>query len=91
MPRRVLGFLMLTLLSACSPVTVLNALAPRAGITGTRNVRYAPGDRHELDIYSPEGGRSRPGRRVRLWWRLEGRQQERHIVSSRRRWQRMAS
>jgi acetyl esterase/lipase len=54
MARWVLGVAMLGALSACSPVTVLNALAPRAGIQETRNVRYAPGDRHELDIYSPE-------------------------------------
>ncbi len=44
---------MLSLLSACSPVAVLNALAPTAGITETTDVRYAPGDRHELDIYAP--------------------------------------
>jgi acetyl esterase/lipase len=48
------GFAMLGMLSACSPVTILNALAPKAGITETRDVRYAPGDRHELDIYAPE-------------------------------------
>jgi acetyl esterase/lipase len=48
------GFVMLGMLSACSPVTILNALAPKAGITETRDVRYAPGDRHELDIYAPE-------------------------------------
>jgi acetyl esterase/lipase len=54
MARWVLGVAMLGALSACSPVKVLNALSPRAGIQETRNVRYAPGDRHELDIYSPE-------------------------------------
>jgi acetyl esterase/lipase len=53
MARWFLGFSMLSMLAACSPVTVLNALAPKAGITETRNVRYAPGDRHELDIYAP--------------------------------------
>jgi acetyl esterase/lipase len=47
------GLAMLSLLSACSPVAVLNALAPTAGITETTDVRYAPGDRHELDIYAP--------------------------------------
>ena len=46
---------MLSLLSACSPVSVLNALAPTSGITETTNLRYAPGDRHELDIYAPSG------------------------------------
>jgi acetyl esterase/lipase len=44
---------MLTMLSACSPVTVLNALAPKAGITETLDVRYAPGDRKRVDIYAP--------------------------------------
>jgi acetyl esterase/lipase len=44
---------MLSVLSACSPVTVLNALAPKAGITETHDIRYGPGDRHELDIYAP--------------------------------------
>lgn len=47
------GLLGLLMLSACSPVTVLNALAPTAGITETRGVAYAPGDRHRLDIYAP--------------------------------------
>lgn len=51
---------MLGVLSACSPVAVLNALAPKTGITETRDVRYAPGDRHDLDIYAPTGQRSAP-------------------------------
>ena len=51
---------MLSVLSACSPVAVLNALSPKAGITETRDVRYAPGDRHDLDIYAPTGQRSAP-------------------------------
>jgi acetyl esterase/lipase len=50
----ILGLLILGLLSACSPVAVLNALAPKAGITETRDIRYAPGERHELDIYAPQ-------------------------------------
>jgi acetyl esterase/lipase len=48
------------MLSACSPVTILNALAPKAGITETQNVRYAPGNRHELDIYAPTGEKPAP-------------------------------
>ena len=55
-----LGVAMLTLLSACSPVTVLNALAPRQGISETRDVPYATGERHELDIYAPEGAANAP-------------------------------
>jgi acetyl esterase/lipase len=45
---------MLTVLSGCSPVSVLNALAPKSGIDETSNVRYAPGDRHTLDLYVPD-------------------------------------
>jgi acetyl esterase/lipase len=51
---------MFSVLSACSPVTLLNALAPKAGITETRDIRYAPGDRHELDIYAPSGEKAAP-------------------------------
>ena len=51
---RLTGVLMLSLLSACSPVRVLNALAPSAGITETRDIPYAPGERHQLDIYAPD-------------------------------------
>jgi acetyl esterase/lipase len=47
--------MMLSVLSACSPVTVLNALAQNAGLTETRDISYAPGDRHALDIYAPKG------------------------------------
>jgi acetyl esterase/lipase len=48
--------MMLALLSACSPVSVLNAVAPRSGISVTHDVPYAPGDRHALDIYAPANG-----------------------------------
>lgn len=40
---------------ACSPVKVLNALAPSDGITVTRDIAYEPGPRHGLDIYRPPG------------------------------------
>jgi acetyl esterase/lipase len=43
----------LVMLSACSPVSLLNALAPTAGITETLDVPYGPGERHGLDIYAP--------------------------------------
>jgi acetyl esterase/lipase len=52
MLRCLLGFLML---SACSPVTVLNALAPKSGVFETHDIAYAAGDRHSLDIYAPAG------------------------------------
>jgi acetyl esterase/lipase len=60
MARAWLGVAMLTVLSACSPVTVLNALAPRQGISETRDVPYAAGDRHGLDIYAPAGAVDSP-------------------------------
>jgi acetyl esterase/lipase len=54
------GVAMLTALSACSPVTVLNALAPKQGISETRDVPYATGERHGLDIYAPAGAANAP-------------------------------
>ncbi|HBK07016.1 MAG TPA: hypothetical protein DDZ81_14410, partial [Acetobacteraceae bacterium] len=54
------GLAMVMLVSACSPVTVLNALAPTAGITETPNIAYGPGDRHGLDIYAPAGNGPHP-------------------------------
>lgn len=39
--------------TACSPTSVLNALAPRDGITVARDVPYADGARHSLDVYTP--------------------------------------
>ncbi len=53
--RKLMGVLMLMLPSACSPVSVLNLLAPSHGIMATHDVRYADGDRHGLDIYAPDG------------------------------------
>jgi len=48
-----LALTMVTTLPACSPVAVLNTLAPRAGISVTLNVPYGGGDRRSLDIYAP--------------------------------------
>jgi acetyl esterase/lipase len=45
--------LMMTLLSACSPVWVLNALAPRDGVTRAEDLTYASGPRHGIDVYAP--------------------------------------
>ena len=47
------------LLSGCSPAGLLNATVPSAGVLETRNVRYADGGRHTLDIYQPQGPASR--------------------------------
>jgi acetyl esterase/lipase len=48
-----IGPILMLLLSACSPVATLNALAPRDGVTVARDIAYAPQPRHALDIYAP--------------------------------------
>lgn len=45
--------LTMILLSACSPVGVLNALAPRDGVTRVDRLSYAAGPRHGVDVYTP--------------------------------------
>jgi acetyl esterase/lipase len=60
MSRALVGLAMLTVLAACSPVTVLNALAPKQGISRVQDVPYAPGERHSLDIYAPSGAVGAP-------------------------------
>ena len=49
-----------SVLSACSAVTVLNALAPTAGVTWTLDTPYSSGHRHRLDIYAPARNRPAP-------------------------------
>jgi len=49
-----LGF-SLVFLAACSVTDVVNVLTPRSSFSLEKNVFYAPGDRHRLDIYSPIG------------------------------------
>lgn len=46
--------------SACTPVAVLNALAPRDGVRETPGLAYAEGARHRIDVYAPEGARGAP-------------------------------
>ena len=41
------------LVAACSPTTVLNALAPRDTASVTTDVPYASGDRRKLDVWRP--------------------------------------
>lgn len=43
----------MALLGACSATSVLNALAPRDGVAVTRDIPYADGPRHKLDVYVP--------------------------------------
>jgi acetyl esterase/lipase len=45
--------LLMLLSAACSPTSVLNAVAPRDGVTLTRDVPYQDGLRHMLDVYAP--------------------------------------
>jgi hypothetical protein len=66
--------MMLSVLSACSPVTVLNALVPKAGIKETRDISYAPGDPSrgwagggaDLPRRQPHADNWRDGQRVAL-------------------------
>jgi acetyl esterase/lipase len=37
----------------CSPTAILNLLAPRDGVTLTRDIAYADGPRRMLDVYKP--------------------------------------
>ena len=48
------------LTAACSPVAVLNALAPREGVRTTTGLTYAAGERHGIDVYAPEGAEGAP-------------------------------
>ncbi len=40
-------------LAACAPIQALNALEPAGRVQVTRDVAYAPGPRHALDVYAP--------------------------------------
>jgi acetyl esterase/lipase len=42
----------LLLIHFCSPTPMLNALAPRDGITLTSDIAYSDGPRHTLDVYA---------------------------------------
>lgn len=44
---------MVLLLHFCSPTAVLNALAPRDGVSPTRDIAYADAPRRMLDVYAP--------------------------------------
>jgi len=50
--RAALAALLLTL-AGCTPADLLNATVPDGGVAVTREVAYAPGPRHTLDIYRP--------------------------------------
>ncbi len=44
------------LLHFCSPIGMLNAVAPLDGITVEQGIAYAEGPRHKLDVYGPTHG-----------------------------------
>src|ERR1700722_13558436 len=52
------------LASACSPATVLNALARSRGIVVQNDIPYLPGPRHALDVYAPAQGNGSADRPV---------------------------
>lgn len=58
--RRLLAGLGSLIAAGCSPTKVLNALATRDGVRTTVNLSYAPGDRHGVDVYAPEGAEGAP-------------------------------
>ncbi|WP_428490670.1 alpha/beta hydrolase [Rhodopila sp.] len=53
MRRVAVPVVLLMLLAACSPAALLNLTAPRAGVTRSSDIAYAPGPDHALDIYAP--------------------------------------
>lgn len=57
--KRLLQFLMLCTLTACSPATPLNFLA-RGGAWAMSTDHYGSGPRHGIDIYTPTGARNAP-------------------------------
>jgi len=61
MPRRpLLATLGALLASACSPVSVLNAMAPRDGVQAATDLTYAAGGRGGVDVYAPADARDAP-------------------------------
>ncbi|SFC17598.1 alpha/beta hydrolase [Massilia yuzhufengensis] len=44
------------LLTACTPLSILNAVSPAGETRATKDQPYAPGERHQLDIYRPASG-----------------------------------
>lgn len=56
--RFVLVVFVLTALLGCSPLTLVNGLAPDHGFRVEKGISYGPQDRQKLDIYHPELNRS---------------------------------
>ncbi|MEO8713422.1 MAG: alpha/beta hydrolase [Acetobacteraceae bacterium] len=61
MRRKLAAILSLSLLSACSPLRLLNATVPSGGVRVTQDVRYGDGPARTLDVYAPKAaGHDRP-------------------------------
>lgn len=56
--RKILPALLLPLLSACSPATLLNVVTPSGSFSKAKDISYGTLERHTLDIYSPDKPRS---------------------------------
>ena len=56
--RTALAGILAGLLGGCSTVGVLNALEPKARVAITKDIAYADGPRHRLDVYAPRGARA---------------------------------
>lgn len=54
--RLLLAGLLAGLLSACSPLGVLNATVGSGGVTVRRDIAYGDGPRRMMDVYLPPGG-----------------------------------
>jgi acetyl esterase/lipase len=52
--------LLVLALARCAPVDVVNAITPKGGVSITRDVAYAAGDRRVLDVYRQTGATGRP-------------------------------
>ena len=50
-----LAVLLAGLLSACSPLTIVNAVSPAGSVQATRALRYGSDPRNALDVYRPAG------------------------------------
>lgn len=50
-----LSLLLAWLLSACSPLAMVDLLVPKSGYTVRRDLAYGPDPRQKLDVYIPDG------------------------------------
>lgn len=81
----IVTLLVVFLARACSPIPVLNMLAPTDGIAETHNVAYGDGPRRTLDVYAPPQS-ARPAPVLVFFyggaWRIGMKQWHRYIGAS---------